>query len=191
MLSVFMAMVGLGIISPIIPNYASDLGASGLYIGLIYSSFSLSRATLQTPVGRLADIYSKKKIIVAGLILYGIVSIVYTYVTSPETQSASIENKIAGVKPMNKTMMNAVKTLFVILASIFFNLNILYMPSSLDYNRLNGQIQGMFTFCCARFLSEFLSLHVLLANLRIMDWATIYSQLNIYFEERLNKFAYV
>ena len=85
MLSVFMAMVGLGIISPIIPNYASDLGASGLYIGLIYSSFSLSRATLQTPVGRLADIYSKKKIIVAGLILYGIVSIVYTYVTSPET----------------------------------------------------------------------------------------------------------
>ena len=85
MLSVFMAMVGLGIISPIIPNYASDLGASGLYIGLIYSSFSLSRATLQTPVGRLADIYSKKKIIVVGLILYGIVSIVYTYVTSPET----------------------------------------------------------------------------------------------------------
>ena len=85
MLSVFMAMVGLGIISPIIPNYASDLGASGLYIGLIYSSFSLSRATLQTPVGRLADIYSKKKIIVAGLILYGVVSVVYTYVTSPET----------------------------------------------------------------------------------------------------------
>jgi len=85
MLSVFMAMVGLGIISPIIPNYASDLGASGLYIGLIYSSFSLSRATLQTPVGRMADIYSKKKIIVAGLILYGVVSVVYTYVTSPET----------------------------------------------------------------------------------------------------------
>ena len=85
MLSVFMAMVGLGIISPIIPNYASDLGASGLYIGLIYSSFSLSRAVLQTPVGRLADIYSKKKIIVAGLILYGVVSVIYTYVTSPET----------------------------------------------------------------------------------------------------------
>ena len=28
-LSVFVAMMGLGIISPIIPNYASDLGATG------------------------------------------------------------------------------------------------------------------------------------------------------------------
>ena len=28
-------------------------------------------------------------------------------------------------------------------------------------------------------------------TMRIRDWATIYSQLNIYFEERLNKFAYV
>ena len=58
LLSVFMAMMGLGIISPIIPNYASDLGATGVYIGLIYSGFSLSRALLQTPVGRLADTYS-------------------------------------------------------------------------------------------------------------------------------------
>jgi DHA1 family multidrug resistance protein-like MFS transporter len=80
-----MAMVGLGIISPIIPNYASDLGATGIYIGLIYSSFSLSRAILQTPVGRLADKFSKKKIIVAGLIMYTVVSVVYTYVRSPET----------------------------------------------------------------------------------------------------------
>jgi len=85
LLSVFMAMVGLGIISPILPNYASDLGATGIYIGLIYSSFSLSRAILQTPVGRLADTYSKKKIIVAGLVLYAAVSVIYTYVTSPET----------------------------------------------------------------------------------------------------------
>ena len=61
LLSVFMAMIGLGIISPIIPNFASDLGASGIYIGLIYSSFSLSRAILQTPVGRMADTYSKKR----------------------------------------------------------------------------------------------------------------------------------
>jgi len=83
-LSVFMAMVGLGIISPIIPNYARDLGASGIYIGLIYSRFSFSRAILQTPVGRLADTFSKKKIIVAGLIVYAVVSVVYTYVTSPE-----------------------------------------------------------------------------------------------------------
>lgn len=85
LLSIFMAMIGLGIISPIIPNYASDLGATGIYIGLIYSSFSLSRAILQTPIGRLADTFSKKKIIIIGLALYAAVSIAYTYANSPQT----------------------------------------------------------------------------------------------------------
>lgn len=85
LLCIFMAMVGLGIISPIIPNNARDLGASGLFIGLIYSGFSISRAILQTPVGRLSDRFSKKKIIIIGLLLYAIVSIIYTYVSSPET----------------------------------------------------------------------------------------------------------
>jgi MFS family permease len=84
-LSIFMAMIGLGIISPILPNYASDLGASGLMIGLIYSSFSLSRAILQTPIGWLADHYSKKKIIVVGLGAYTLTSFLYTLVTTPET----------------------------------------------------------------------------------------------------------
>ena len=80
-----MAMVGLGIISPIIPNYASDMGATGVTIGLIYSSFSLSRAVLQTPVGRFADSYSKKRIIIIGLAGYTVTSILYTVVTSPES----------------------------------------------------------------------------------------------------------
>jgi len=84
-LCVFMAMVGLGIISPIIPNYASDMGATGVMIGLIYSSFSLSRAVLQTPVGRFADSYSKKRIIIIGLAGYTVTSILYTVVTSPES----------------------------------------------------------------------------------------------------------
>lgn len=80
-----MAMIGLGIISPILPNYALDLGASGLMIGLIYSSFSVSRAILQAPIGWLSDHYSKKKIIVVGLGAYTLTSILYTFVTTPET----------------------------------------------------------------------------------------------------------
>ncbi|TRO48594.1 MFS transporter, partial [Candidatus Bathyarchaeota archaeon] len=84
-LCVFMAMMGLGIVSPILPNYASDLGATGVMIGLIYSAFSVSRAALQTPVGRFADSYSKKRIIVIGLAAYTVTSILYTFVSSPES----------------------------------------------------------------------------------------------------------
>jgi MFS family permease len=54
-------------------------------IGLIYSSFSLSRAILQAPIGRLSDSYSKKKIIIVGLAGYTVTSVLYTFVTSPET----------------------------------------------------------------------------------------------------------
>jgi MFS family permease len=83
-LSVFMAMIGLGIISPIIPNFASELGATGLTIGLIYSGFSISRTILQTPMGRLSDKTGKKKIINLGLIAYAITSVLYTYARTPE-----------------------------------------------------------------------------------------------------------
>lgn len=84
LLCVFIAMIGLGIISPIIPNYASSMGATGLMIGLIYSSFSLSRAVLQAPMGRLSDSVSKKKIIIVGLTAYTVTSILYTRASSPE-----------------------------------------------------------------------------------------------------------
>lgn len=83
--SVFMAMMGLGIVSPILPNYASDMGATGVMIGLIYSAFSVSRAVLQTPVGRFADSYSKKRIIIVGLAAYTVTSVLYTFVSSPES----------------------------------------------------------------------------------------------------------
>ena len=79
LLSVFTAMTGLGIISPIIPNYATELGATGIWIGMIYSGFSFTRAALQAPVGRLADKRSKKMIICIGLTVYAFVSLLYIY----------------------------------------------------------------------------------------------------------------
>ncbi|MCD6528872.1 MFS transporter [Candidatus Bathyarchaeota archaeon] len=80
---VFIAMIGLGIVSPIMPIYASDLGATGVWIGLIYSSFSLSRALLMTPIGRVSDVRSKKKIMCLGLGAYALASILYVFAWNP------------------------------------------------------------------------------------------------------------
>jgi MFS family permease len=60
-----------------------ELGATGLWLGLIYSGFSITRAVLQTPVGRLADRRSKKWIICLGLSFYGSVSLLYPHASSP------------------------------------------------------------------------------------------------------------
>ncbi|TES92526.1 MAG: MFS transporter, partial [Desulfobacteraceae bacterium] len=36
--SIFSTVTGVGIVVPLLPVYAHDLGASGLYIGLIFGS---------------------------------------------------------------------------------------------------------------------------------------------------------
>ena len=38
--SIFAAVTGVGVVVPLLPIYAHDLGASGLYIGLIFGAFS-------------------------------------------------------------------------------------------------------------------------------------------------------
>jgi len=82
LLCIFIAMTGLGILSPIMPNYASELGATGIWIGLIFSGFSLSRAVMQTPVGRLADRSSKKRILCIGLAVYAFISLLYNFAST-------------------------------------------------------------------------------------------------------------
>jgi len=41
--SVFAAMLGLGIVAPLLPIYAADLGATGIWVGVIFSAFAFSQ----------------------------------------------------------------------------------------------------------------------------------------------------
>ena len=49
--SVFATVTGVGIVVPLLPIYAHDLGANGIYIGLIFGAFSLSRTFFVTQGG--------------------------------------------------------------------------------------------------------------------------------------------
>ena len=75
--SIFSAVTGVGIVVPLLPVYAHGLGATGLYIGLIFGSFSLSRTFLLPYFGRLSDKKGRKPIIVAGLLAYAMVSLAF------------------------------------------------------------------------------------------------------------------
>jgi DHA1 family multidrug resistance protein-like MFS transporter len=74
---VFTSMLGLGIIGPIIPLYAEDMGATFVQIGLLSSAWSISRLIFTAPIGNLSDRISKKKIIAAGLGVYAVISVLY------------------------------------------------------------------------------------------------------------------
>ncbi len=73
--SIFAAVTGVGIVVPLLPVYAHDLGASGLYIGLIFGSFSLSRTVFIPYFGRRSDLRGRKPFIVVGLFSYALVSV--------------------------------------------------------------------------------------------------------------------
>jgi DHA1 family multidrug resistance protein-like MFS transporter len=77
--SIFTSVTGVGIVVPLLPVYAHDLGASGLYISMIFGAFSLSRTFLLPYFGKTSDRKGRKPFIVAGLLGYTLVSIAFMF----------------------------------------------------------------------------------------------------------------
>jgi MFS transporter, DHA1 family, multidrug resistance protein len=78
-ISIFSSMLGLSIFTPILPIYAHDLGATGLWLGIVISSFGIARVFFMPIIGRLSDVAGRKRIISIGLILYCIISMFYAW----------------------------------------------------------------------------------------------------------------
>jgi multidrug resistance protein len=83
--SIFATVTGVGIVVPLLPVYAHGIGAGGLYIGLIFGSFSLSRTFFMPYFGRLSDKKGRKPYIVIGLLAYALISIAFILSTNIET----------------------------------------------------------------------------------------------------------
>jgi len=82
-LVLFTVTLGIGIISPILPILVENMGVGGILIGLILSSFSISRLLFLPLFGTLSDKYSKRIIILLGLSLYSVIAFLYTAVKDP------------------------------------------------------------------------------------------------------------
>jgi DHA1 family multidrug resistance protein-like MFS transporter len=76
--AVAVAMLGIGIIAPILPLYVETFSASGLMIGVIMGAFSLSRGLMGPFVGRLSDRIGRKRFILVGLGVFAVVSLCYS-----------------------------------------------------------------------------------------------------------------
>ncbi len=76
-LSIFASMLGVGIIVPLLPLYAENLGATGIWLGVIFAGFSIAR-TITTPIaGRLSDRRGRKLLLSIGLLSSAIISLGY------------------------------------------------------------------------------------------------------------------
>lgn len=69
-IAVFVATMGISMVSPLLPVYAKELGASGVWLGLTFSAFAVVQAGFGPFAGRLSDRYGRKPFIVLGLLIY-------------------------------------------------------------------------------------------------------------------------
>ncbi len=81
--SMFVSMLGMGIVTPFLPIYASNLGANSLQVGLVQSAFSLAGLPTLLLVGRWSDRLGRKPFLLAGLTILGISSIGLMYANTP------------------------------------------------------------------------------------------------------------
>jgi DHA1 family multidrug resistance protein-like MFS transporter len=66
----FIAQVGIAVMLPLLPLFATDLGASPFVLGMLTSAFAITNGIGQFGVGVLSDRYGARRFIAGGLALY-------------------------------------------------------------------------------------------------------------------------
>jgi len=75
MLGTFVIMLGYGILSPVLPNYAHSFGVGYESVGLLISAFSFTRLVADPFVGRFIDRYGERSMSTIGAVWVGVSSV--------------------------------------------------------------------------------------------------------------------
>lgn len=67
-LAVLVDLVGFGIVLPILPFYATDLGAGGLQVGLLVTVYSAVQLVMAPLWGRMSDRFGRRRVLILGLL---------------------------------------------------------------------------------------------------------------------------
>lgn len=67
----FVSQVGISVMLPLLPLYATELGAPPVVLGLLTSAFAVTNGVGQLGAGFLSDRWGARRLMTAGLALYG------------------------------------------------------------------------------------------------------------------------
>lgn len=70
--STALCLLGVGMVVPLLPLYARQLGATGTQVGLLYGAFSLTRALSSPLAGRASDRWGKRPLLCAAFGAYAL-----------------------------------------------------------------------------------------------------------------------
>jgi MFS transporter, DHA1 family, multidrug resistance protein len=74
--------LGASQVLPLLPIYAQTMGATGLELGLIFSSFALARSLVLPAVGSLSDRWGRRHFMLWGLFSYIIIALGFSVATN-------------------------------------------------------------------------------------------------------------
>ncbi len=81
-LTVFIHLLGFGIIIPLLPYYAETYGATAFVVGLLTTSFSFCQFLFAPVWGRLSDRIGRRPVLIGSLVVTGLSYLVYAAATS-------------------------------------------------------------------------------------------------------------
>ncbi|MEX1187413.1 MAG: MFS transporter [Gemmatimonadaceae bacterium] len=82
MFTAFVDMVGLVMVLPLLPFYATEFGADALMVGLLVSAFSIAQLLSAPFWGRLSDIRGRRPAILTGLLVSAVAYVIFAYAGS-------------------------------------------------------------------------------------------------------------
>jgi MFS family permease len=90
-------MVGLAMIVPLLPYYATEFGAGAATVGMLISAFSVAQLAVAPMWGRLSDRYGRRPAILAGLLITSAAYLVFGFAASvPALLLARVVQGIGG-----------------------------------------------------------------------------------------------
>jgi MFS family permease len=78
----FLILLGLSLVSPILPTYAESFQVSYTLVGFVVSAFAVTRMILDIPAGLLSRRFDKKRIMILGLVLLSTSSVLAGFAQS-------------------------------------------------------------------------------------------------------------
>jgi MFS transporter, DHA1 family, tetracycline resistance protein len=111
-LTVFIDLIGFGIIVPFIPSYSEHFGARGVMIGVIFSAFSAMQFVFAPIWGRLSDQYGRRPILLLSTLGAAVSYVLFAKATALSNDHAAlwlivISRLFAGICGGNITVAQA------------------------------------------------------------------------------------
>ena len=82
MITAFVDMLGLAMIIPLLPFYATKMGASASIVGVLIAAFSIAQLASAPLWGKFSDHYGRRPALLAGLLVSALAYVIFAYATT-------------------------------------------------------------------------------------------------------------